>query len=100
MNTYWRQDEFGNMYELEAGVLRRSMGLLGQGESIDALIDRAIAQLPDDKQAFVMEVSAQDDVLTLAVGSRFKNGWRVMLGADIRKDGVKAGRVELIKEFK
>lgn len=99
MTTYWRTDEAGNLYELEQNVVTRSMGLLSQGESIDALIDRAIEQLPDDKQAFVMEVSAQDDVLTLAVGSRFKNGWRVMLGADIRKDGVKAGRVELIKEF-
>jgi hypothetical protein len=97
MNKFYKHTGDGYLYELGSA---RTMGLLGAGETIDALIDRAIDKMPADTHTFVLEVSAQKDMVTVATGFKFKDGWRVMLGADFRKDGTQQGRIEIVKEWK
>lgn len=97
MNRYYAHTGDGYLYEVEPA---RTMGLLGQSETIDALIDRAIDQMPAETNAFVLEVSARKDTLTVATGFKFKDGWRVMLGADFRKEGMAQGRLEIVKEWR
>lgn len=97
MIRLYRHDETGRPIQQFASM--RALGLLGQGESIDALIDRAIEKLPADAQGFVLEASATPDVATVAVGFRFKNDWTVTVGADFRKDSAPAGHIEVIKTW-
>jgi hypothetical protein len=78
-------------------------GLLGQGETIDAIIDRQIEKFPPDRTSFRADVWATQDVVTAAIGLRVpdkdgKGSWTVMLGADFRKEGP-AGHFELQRDL-
>ena len=78
-------------------------GLLGQGETIDAIIDRQIEKFPPDRTSFRADVWATKDVVTAAVGLKVqdadgKGSWTVMLGVDRRKEGT-AGHLELVRDF-
>jgi hypothetical protein len=96
MNKFYKHTGDGYLYEFKPAS---TMGLLGAGETIDALIDRAIEKMPAETNAFVLEASAKKDTFTVAAGWKFKDGWRVMVGADFRKEGSPAGRVEVIRQW-
>lgn len=92
--VYYRQSaETGQLVALFRPMMR---GLLAHGESIDALIDRAIEKLPKDAQGFVLEAAVTTDQLTVAVGFKFKDDWTISLGADFPKEGKPAGHVEIM----
>src|SRR5687767_4270110 len=95
--TYYRHSQdTGFITEFYRPMAR---ALLSQGETIDALIDRAIEKLPKDAQGLVLEAAVTQDVLTVAVGFKFKNDWTVTLGANMRKDGKPAGHVQVVHKW-
>lgn len=95
--TYYRHDEdTGKITEFYKPMTR---ALLSQGETIDALIDRAIERLPEDARGFVLEAAVTPGVLTVAVGFKTKNDWTVTLGGDFRKEGSPQGTVRVTKTW-
>jgi hypothetical protein len=66
-------------------------GLIGQGDSIYAQIDKAIDALPPEKKAIVGDITFEGGVISAAVGMKVttKGGdeWRVMFGADFKESG-------------
>jgi hypothetical protein len=76
----------------------RAMGLLDQGESIDALIDRAIEKLPAGAKRFEFEITGQKDEVTVAVGFRSADDWTVVLAADLSKND-QVVRLTIHKDF-
>ena len=84
------------VYRFRPGVLRT---LIGQGDNIDAMIDRAIESLPPDADSMRFEAVAKAGVVSVAFAFKTKSDWTVVLAGERAENGALEGRVTVTHVF-